>query len=74
VRRERPKYFFDQPQHELPQGPSPSDYVTELLASSEGVVLMRAFQRLPNEKVRRRILALVQELAEHNAGPVGSLA
>ena len=44
----RPEYFFDQPQHELPQAPPPPNFVAEMLASSEGVALVKALQRLPD--------------------------
>ena len=41
------------------------DYVSEFLATSEGVALVKAFTRLPSDKLRRRIVALVEEIAEH---------
>jgi transcriptional regulator with XRE-family HTH domain len=42
--------------------PSPA-YVTDFLASSEGLALTRAFTRIKNAKLRRRIVDLVEEMA-----------
>ena len=41
--------------------PSPA-YVTDFLASSEGLALTRAFTRIKNAKLRRRIVDLVEEM------------
>ena len=41
------------------------DYVSEFLATSDGVALVKAFTRLPSDKLRRRIVALVEEIAGH---------
>jgi transcriptional regulator with XRE-family HTH domain len=37
-------------------------YVSDFLATSEGVALVRAFTRIRNAKVRRAIVALVQQV------------
>jgi transcriptional regulator with XRE-family HTH domain len=37
-------------------------YVSDFLATSEGVALIRAFTRIRNAKVRRAIVALVQQV------------
>ncbi|NJL07557.1 MAG: helix-turn-helix transcriptional regulator [Methylacidiphilales bacterium] len=42
---------------------SPS-YVAEFLASSEGLALTRAFTRIKNPSVRRRIVDLIEDLAD----------
>jgi transcriptional regulator with XRE-family HTH domain len=41
--------------------PSPS-YLTDFLTSSEGFALTRAFLRIENPRLRRRIIELVQEM------------
>ena len=38
-------------------------FVTEFLASSDGLALTRAFTRLSNGKLRRSIVALVEQIA-----------
>jgi transcriptional regulator with XRE-family HTH domain len=44
------------------EAPSPA-YVTDFLASPEGLALVKAFMLIPNAKLRRRIVDLVQEMA-----------
>ncbi|BBF92690.1 helix-turn-helix domain-containing protein [Blastochloris tepida] len=44
-------------------GPSPA-YVAEFLASSEGLALTRAFTRIKSPNVRRRVVDLIEELAD----------
>ncbi|MEF2073799.1 helix-turn-helix domain-containing protein [Consotaella aegiceratis] len=41
------------------------DYVVDFLSSSEGLQLNRAFVKIPDPKVRRRIIDLVRALAEN---------
>jgi transcriptional regulator with XRE-family HTH domain len=49
-----------------PQGgadaPSPA-YVSDFLATSDGLSLTKAFMRIPDAKLRRRIVDLVQQIA-----------
>ena len=45
------------------EAPGP-EYVVDFLASAEGLQLNRAFVRIQDAKVRRRIVALVEALAE----------
>jgi hypothetical protein len=40
-----------------------SAYVSDFLATSEGLALMRAFMHIPNTKLRRSIVALVKQIA-----------
>jgi transcriptional regulator with XRE-family HTH domain len=60
-------FFFEgapPPPGRLPgmgEAPSPV-YVTDFLASSDGLSLVRAFVRIENPKLRRRIVELVQEM------------
>ena len=42
--------------------PSPA-YVTELLATSDGLALTKAFMRIKNTKLKHRIVELVEEIA-----------
>ena len=41
-----------------------ASYVTDFLTSSEGVALNRAFARIADTKVRRRVIDLVEALAD----------
>ncbi|MBL4892054.1 MAG: helix-turn-helix transcriptional regulator [Rhizobiaceae bacterium] len=66
-------YFFeDAPSTSMEQGeaggsgfsePSSSDYVVDFLSSSEGLQLNRAFIKIADAKVRRKIIDLVKTLA-----------
>jgi transcriptional regulator with XRE-family HTH domain len=48
------------------EAPSPA-YVTDFLATTDGLTLVKAFMRIPNAKLRRRIVDLVEEMS----GPDG---
>jgi len=48
------------------QEPAGSEYVSSFLATSEGLQLSKAFVRLKDPKVRRRIIDLVGALADTN--------
>lgn len=61
-------FFFEgAPTGDLPQGgfsdAASSAYVSDFLATGEGVRLMKAFVRLKNARMRRRIVDLVEALA-----------
>ena len=43
--------------------PSPA-YLTDFLTTSDGLVLTKAFTRIKNAKLRRRIVDLVQEIVD----------
>lgn len=43
-------------------------YVSDFLATTEGLALTRAFLKIADSKVRRRIVDLVEALATENAG------
>jgi transcriptional regulator with XRE-family HTH domain len=47
----------------MKEAPSPA-YVSDFLATSEGLALTRAFTRIKEAKLRRRIVDLVEEIAE----------
>jgi transcriptional regulator with XRE-family HTH domain len=51
-----------------------SDEMLQFLATEEGVALNRAFARLSDAQVRRRIVALVKALAPSDPDPVPSEA
>ena len=67
-------FFFEGAPH-LPEGtfkggvenaPSPT-YVSDFLATSDGLALTKAFMRIPDPKLRRRIVDLVQQIAGEDA-------
>ena len=43
---------------------TPADYATEFLATPDGIALARAFSRVKNLKLRRRIIRLVVEILD----------
>ncbi|PYF01459.1 Xre family transcriptional regulator [Rhodopseudomonas faecalis] len=43
-------------------------YVSDFLATSEGLALTRAFTRISDSKLRRSIVDLVEQIAEREAG------
>ncbi len=62
-------FFFEGAPH-VPGGPSsgmgeaPSPaYVSDFLATSDGLSLTKAFMRIKNSKLRRRIVDLVEQIA-----------
>jgi transcriptional regulator with XRE-family HTH domain len=60
-------FFEDVPRqqdglHEVTDAPS-AGYVSEFLASTDGLSLTRAFMRIQEPKVRRRIVDLVEAIA-----------
>jgi transcriptional regulator with XRE-family HTH domain len=48
------------------EGSSPA-YVSDFLATSEGLALTRAFTRIPDGKLRRSIVELVEQIAAREA-------
>ena len=66
-------FFFDgAPTGDMPTGgfsdAASSAYVSDFMSSSEGVQLTKAFVRIKSPKVRRRIIDLVESLAEEDSG------
>jgi transcriptional regulator with XRE-family HTH domain len=49
-------------QEGLAEAPSPA-YVSDFLATSDGLALTKAFMRIPDSKLRRRIVDLVEQIA-----------
>ena len=70
-----PVAFFFEGAPELPgsrgssgkDAPSPT-YVADFLATSDGLALTKAFMRIPDPKLRRRIVDLVEQIAGEDAG------
>jgi transcriptional regulator with XRE-family HTH domain len=58
-------FFFEgAPSHVAPAADAPSSaFVSEYLASAEGLALTKAFMRIKNPKLRRRIVDLVEQIA-----------
>lgn len=61
-------FFFEEAPTESPQGgfaeSAGTNYVVDFLSSAEGLQLNRAFARIQDAKVRRKILDLVKTLAK----------
>ena len=61
------EFFFEGAPHVSSQGVVSSDvapgYVADFLSTSEGVQLTRAFVRITDPKVRRRLISLVKAMA-----------
>jgi transcriptional regulator with XRE-family HTH domain len=49
----------------LGEAPSPS-YISDFLATSDGLALTRAFMNIKDSKLRRRIVDLVEQMAVEN--------
>ena len=47
---------------EMDAAPSPA-YLTDFLATSDGLSLTKAFMHIPDAKLRRRIVDLVEQIA-----------
>jgi hypothetical protein len=46
----------------MSEAPSPA-YVSDFLATSDGLALTKAFMRIDDSKLRRRIVDLVEQIA-----------
>jgi transcriptional regulator with XRE-family HTH domain len=57
-----PELAVGAPSIDLKDAPSPA-YVSEFLATSDGLALTKAFMRISDAKLRRRIVDLVQQIA-----------
>ncbi|CVI17430.1 conserved hypothetical protein; putative transcriptional regulatory protein HTH type [Agrobacterium fabacearum CFBP 5771] len=67
-------FFDDAPSHNdsvsnAPDSPK-TDYITQFLASSEGLQLNRAFLKISDPKIRSGIIALTKTLADDDEGGV----
>ena len=59
-------FFFDgAPGQPKISGKAPSPaFVSDYLATADGLALTRAFMRLPNAKIKRSVVALVEQIAD----------
>ena len=67
IRRQRFELAIGAPQvlgqpNEIGEAPLPA-YVSDFLASSDGLALAKAFTRIKEPELRRRIVRLVEEIA-----------
>ena len=65
-------FFFDgAPSGDMPAGgfsdSAATTYISDFLSTSEGVQLTKAFTRIKNSRVRRRVIDLVEALAEEDS-------
>jgi len=60
-------FFFEDMPHSSSSGQTLPSNVNEFLATSDGLALVKAFQQIKNPGLRRRIVNLVQELADQGA-------
>jgi transcriptional regulator with XRE-family HTH domain len=54
-----------EPVDDLTEAPSPA-YVSDFLATSDGLALTKAFMRIGDSKLRRRIVDLVEQIATND--------
>ena len=59
-------YLFDgaPSQPKISRSAPSSAYVTEYLSLADGIALTRAFMRLPNAKIKRSVVRLVESVAD----------
>jgi len=65
-------FFFEGAPHLPPEGIVEApwrDYVSEFLATTDGLALTKAFMGVKNPMLRRRIVDLVREIARDDLGP-----
>ena len=53
--------------HFLPTNDVGTSYVSDFLATAEGLALTRAFTRISDAKLRRSIVELVEQIANHES-------
>lgn len=62
-----PSSSVAEPLDDLAEAPSPA-YVSDFLATSDGLALTKAFMRIGDSKLRRRIVDLVEQIATNDKG------
>jgi transcriptional regulator with XRE-family HTH domain len=60
-----PSSSAEEPLDDLAEAPSPA-YVSDFLATSDGLALTKAFMRIGDSKLRRRIVDLVEQIATND--------
>ena len=63
-------FFFEGAPENIGGAPTPTEapsaaYVSEFLSSSDGLAIIKAFMRITNPGLRRCIVDLVEQLAQH---------
>ncbi len=61
-------FFPDEPVPEFGMQESGADYALDFMSSSEGLEIGRAFTRIRDPKVRRKLVDLIRAIAESNQG------
>ena len=59
-----PTFFFDEASAPTCATSSATDDLSRFLASEEGLSLMKAFQRLPQKRLRRSIVEMIEQIAD----------
>ena len=54
-------------------GPTIANDVSALLSTSDGIALVRAYTRIEHPRIRRAIVALVEQIVAEPAEPVGTV-
>jgi transcriptional regulator with XRE-family HTH domain len=57
-------FFFEDADGSSPRHDAPPDEITHFMATADGLALAKAFMRIRNVQVRRRIVALVSEIEQ----------
>jgi transcriptional regulator with XRE-family HTH domain len=58
-------FFFEDADGSSPRHDAPPDEITHFMATADGLALAKAFMRIRNIEVRRRIAALVAEIEQN---------
>jgi transcriptional regulator with XRE-family HTH domain len=58
-------FFFEDADGSSPRHDAPPDEITPFMATADGLALAKAFMRIRNIEVRRRIAALVAEIEQN---------
>ena len=59
-----PEFFFEEETKRGIRGPKDLAVIDDFILSRDGIALSRAFTKITDAKMRRRIVSLVEELAE----------
>jgi hypothetical protein len=57
-------FFFEDDFKKSKVDPASLSHVSEFLTNYDGLALARSFVRIKNQKLRRRVVSLVEEIAE----------
>ena len=62
----KPEFFFEMADGRPLRSSSSPDQITDFLSMPEGIALAKAFRKLPAGKLRRRLIRLIEELADQD--------